>query len=48
MDKMSNEEIYREFKRTAFLEMEDVLGQDMIEYYRALEILGELLGVQDE
>ena len=39
-----SEEIFKQFKKKAFLESEDILGNEMLDSYMITDYLAELLG----
>jgi len=43
-----NKEIFKKFKKKAFLESEDILGIDMVDSYMITDYLAELMGVEND
>jgi len=43
-----NKEIFKQFKKKAFLESEDVLGNEMVDSYMITDYLAELMGVEND
>lgn len=43
-----NKEIFKQFKKKAFLESEDILGNEMVDSYMITDYLAELLGVEND
>ena len=43
-----NKDIFKKFKKKAFLESEDILGNEMVDSYMITDYLAELLGVEND
>lgn len=43
-----NEKIFKKFKKKAFLESENVLGNEIVDSYMITDYLAELLGVEND